>query len=190
MTRTCRSERSPRASASDSLGPRLVAEQHSLELGSSAVDAALHRADLARQHRADLLVRQPVQDGQDQNFAVRRAELAEGASKLVNLDGPFLGRGHAGQHVEVEISLLRVVILAVRGAEKTVAQDGKQPRLEIRAGRELVFGPQSIDHGVLDQIVRERHIPTRQAARIGPQLRQQFRQVVTEQAHSLLPTSS
>ena len=109
---------------------------------------------------------------------MRRAERSEGALERRDLDPAFLLGRRPGMTLEIVVRHLGRDVLPRDHAAEAVAQDREQPGLEIGARRELVLRLQRVDHRVLHDVVGEVNVPSGQAAREGPQMGHQRRNLL------------
>src|SRR6478672_5887896 len=120
---------------------------------SGAVDAALDGADRAAADGGGVLIGEPGGADQDQRFALVLRQLFERLAKLLELQMRILRRlGLQGFRV-IALGVLHLAPpLAIVGA-KQVAQDGEQPRRQVRARLERVDVGDGAQQRLLDQIV-------------------------------------
>src|SRR5260221_6890401 len=108
------------------------------QLAARPRDPALDRADGALADGGCLLIGQAAGADHDQHLALALSELPEGPAKIGELEVGVLRRRRGGPFAGNVVDRLYLEAVLANLVVEQVAQDGEDPRLEVRSRLELV----------------------------------------------------
>ena len=144
-------------------------QQQTLQRIAGAADAALHRANRHASVLGNDLVRQALEDRQQQRLALRRRKLGKGRDELAHHQAAVLVRRMRQRFGDRGVDR-HGRTLAAQARNELVALDAEQPRRQVGARLEAVASGQRLDHSVVDQVICRVTI-TRQRQCVDPEPR-------------------